>query len=142
MIFDDGLRAPESARSVVDAVRAHFGRYRIDPALYRGQVTGNLSPDPDDRVHAAVCIHEGVDVLVTRNIKRYQAAALAAAGVAAMTADAFLCELLARRPTKTTEPFARTALRQSRPPMTTAELSDRLAAADASRFAQRVLRRL
>lgn len=34
VIVGDGKRTPESAASVAAAVRTHFGRYRIDPALY------------------------------------------------------------------------------------------------------------
>ena len=34
VIVDDCLRTPGSARSVTDAVRSHFGEYRIDPQLY------------------------------------------------------------------------------------------------------------
>lgn len=141
VIVEDGLRTPESARSVTDAVRRYFGRYRIDPARYRDRVTGDLSLDPDDRVHAAACIHGDVDVLVTHNLKDYRAAPIAAAAVAVMTADDFLCELLARRPAATAESFARAASRKRNPPMTATELADRIAGAGAAGFAQRVLRR-
>ena len=57
VIVREGKRTPESAASVAAAVRTHFGRYRIDPALYDDKITDDLSPDPDDRVHAAAAIH-------------------------------------------------------------------------------------
>lgn len=34
VIVREGKRSTESAASVAAAVRAHFGRYRINPALY------------------------------------------------------------------------------------------------------------
>lgn len=50
----------------------HFGRYRIDPTLYRDKITDDLSPDPDDRMHAAAAIDGDVDVLLTRNLNHLQ----------------------------------------------------------------------
>lgn len=49
VIVREGLRTPESARSVTDAVRTHFGRYQIDERLYQGKASDDLSPDPGDR---------------------------------------------------------------------------------------------
>ena len=40
------VRTPESARSVTNAVRTHFGRFRIDGRLYQGKASDDLSPDP------------------------------------------------------------------------------------------------
>ncbi|MGL5809050.1 MAG: hypothetical protein ACRCYQ_03805 [Nocardioides sp.] len=51
VIVRKGKRTPESAASVADAVRAHFGRSRIDPATYRDKLTDDLSPEPR-RPHA------------------------------------------------------------------------------------------
>ncbi|NLA28926.1 MAG: PIN domain-containing protein, partial [Propionibacterium sp.] len=62
VIVREGLRTPESARSVTDAVRTHFGRYRIDARLYQDKASDELSPDPGDSLHAAACIHGDVDV--------------------------------------------------------------------------------
>lgn len=89
-VADPDQRSAESARSVTDAVRAHFGRYRIPPEQYRGLVDVELSPDPDDRVQVAACLGGGVDVLPTRNTVDMPVARLANAGVEVMTADAFL----------------------------------------------------
>ena len=71
VIVRDGQRNPESAALVAAAVRTHFGQHRIAPDLYRGKITDDLSPDPDDRVHAAAVIYGEVDVLLTRNMKRF-----------------------------------------------------------------------
>jgi len=69
VIVREGKRTPESAASVAAAVRTHFSRYRIDPAVYRDKITDDLSPDPDDRMLAAAAIYGDVDVLLTRNLK-------------------------------------------------------------------------
>lgn len=102
VIVEDGLRTSESARSVTDAVRTWFAGSRIDPATYRDEVTDDLSPDPDDRIHVAACLSGDADVLLTRNTKDFPEERLAEAGVRTMTADAFLIELLRRRPPPTT----------------------------------------
>lgn len=138
IIVREGVRAPESARSVTDAVRAHFGRYRIAPELYRDRVTDDLSPDPGDRLHAAACIHGEVDVLLTRNVKDFRAPAVAHAGVQVMTSDAFLCDLLTHRRQAVVESFTRAADAKKNPPTTTAELAEMIAKAGAPRFAEQI----
>lgn len=142
VIVREGQRTAESAASVTGAVRHHFGRYRIDPSLYRDKVTDHLSPDPDDRIHAAACVHGNVDVLLTRNTKHFRARALTEAGVKVMDSDEFLCALLTRRPKAVTESFTRAASAKKNPPITAAELADRIANAGAPEFAARLRPRL
>lgn len=138
VIVREGVRTPESARSVTDAVRAHFGRYRIAPELYRDKVTDDLSPDPGDRLHAAACVHGDVDVLLTRNLKHFRAPAIGQAGVQVMTSDTFLSGLLTRRRQGVVESFIRAANGRKNPPTTPAVLADTIANAGAPRFAQRL----
>lgn len=64
-----GKAAQNRTASVAAIARTPFGHSRIDPAVYRNKVTGCLSPDPGDQIHAAAAIHGQVDVLVTRNLK-------------------------------------------------------------------------
>nr|WP_300148942.1 PIN domain-containing protein [Propionicimonas sp.] len=142
VIVREGQRTAESAASVAAAVRKHFGRYRIDPTLYRGKATDDLSPDPDDRIHAAACIHGSIDVLLTRNTKHFRARALAEAGVKVMDSDQFLCALLTRRPKAVTESFTRASSVKKNPPITPGELADRIATAGTPRFAARIQPRL
>ncbi|MDL9978659.1 PIN domain-containing protein [Microbacterium sp. ASV49] len=123
VIVREGIRTPESAHSVTDAVRAHFGRYRIDPGLYRDKVTDDLSPDPGDRLHAAACVYGDVDVLLTRNLKHFQAPAIGQAGVQVMTSDSFLSTLLTRRRVAVIESFTRAALSKKNPPVTPVQLA-------------------
>lgn len=138
VIVREGMRAPGSAASVVAAVRAHFGRYRIDPALYGDKITDDLSPDPDDRVHAAAVVHGDVDVLLTRNLKHLRTKPVLAAGVKVVPADEYLCALLGRRRQAVIESFGRVAESKQNPPVTGAELADKIAIAGAPRFAERV----
>lgn len=138
IIVREGQRTPESAASVASAVRAHFGRYRIDPALYQDKITDDLSPDPDDRVHAAAAIYGGVDVLLTRNLKHLRTKPVLAAGVKVMTSDEFLCALLRNRRQGVVESFTRAADSKKNPPMAPHELANRIATAGAPRFAERM----
>lgn len=138
VIVREGMRSSESAHSVTDAVRTYFGRYRIDPDLYRNKVTEDLSPDPGDRLHAAACIHCDVDVLLTRNLKHFRTPAIEQAGVLVMTSDTFLGQLLTRRRRAVIESFIRAADARKNPPTTPAALADTIARAGASRFAERL----
>jgi predicted nucleic acid-binding protein len=142
VIVRHGQRTPVSARSITDAVRAHFGSGRIDPAAYRDQITNDLSTDPGDRVHVAACLDGRADILLTRNIKDFQSEALTRHGVKIMTADAYLLELMRRRPKAVFESFVATAAARKRPAVTPHELADRIAAAGAPRFAERIRQEL
>lgn len=138
VIVREGLRTPESARSVTDAVRTYFGRYRIDERLYQGKASDDLSPDPGDRLHAAACVYGDVDVLLTRNLKDFGAPALTQAGVQVMTSDTFLSKLLCERRQGVVESLTRAAVAKKNSPMTSTELADAIARAGAPRFAERI----
>ena len=140
VIVREGLRTPESAASVVAAVHAHFSRDRIAPAAYVEHVTADLSPDPDDRLHAAAAIHGGVDVLLTRNIRHLSTAPVLAAGVRVITSDEFLCDLLSLRRRDVVAAFVRTAHNRNNPPTTPHELAARMDAAGTPLFAGRIQR--
>lgn len=138
VIVRQGRRTPASAASVSAAVRHYFGRYRIDPTLYRGKVTDDLSKDPDDRVHAAAAIYGDVDVLLTRNLKHLRAERVVAAGVQVMTSDEFLVDLIKHRRGSVIESFTRAAARKRNPPVTALQLADKIATAGAPEFARRL----
>jgi len=138
VIVREGQRSAASARSVTDAVRMHFASGRLDPAVYRSQVTDDLSPDPDDRVHAAACLSHGVAVLLTRNIRHYRCTRLTVNGVRVMTADNYLCELLSVHTAEVVNSLVKTANARRRPPMTPLELTERLRVAGTPLFATRV----
>jgi predicted nucleic acid-binding protein len=142
VIVEGGLRTSGSARSVTDAVRKSFARSRIDPTTYRHEVTEDLSPDPDDRIHVAACLHGGVDVLLTRNTKDFPADRLARAEVRVLTADEYLVSLLRRRPSATHDAFVATAAARRRPPVSPCQLADLIDRAGTPDFAARMRRRL
>ncbi|MFT4165781.1 MAG: PIN domain-containing protein [Microlunatus sp.] len=137
VIVREGQRTPESAASVSAAVRQHFGRYGINPILYRDKITDDLSPVPDDRAHAAAVIYGNVDVLLTRNMKGLRTKPVLAAGVKVMTSDEFLIDLLKRRRQGVIESFTRTAAKRN-PPVTAYALTDKIAAAGAPKFTERL----
>lgn len=138
VIVREGKRTPESAASVAAAVRTHFGRSRIDPAVYHDKITDDLSPDAGDRVHAAAAIYGGVDVLLTRNLKHLRTKPVVTAGVKVITSDDFLCALLTDRRQGVVESVTRASVSKKNPPMTPDELAKRLATAGTPRFAERV----
>ena len=142
VIVENGVRTSESAHSVTDAVRSWFAVSRIDPATYRDRVTADLSPDSDDRVHVAACLEGGADILLTRNTKDFPVELLAQGGVRVLTADAFLVELLRRRPRAVHDAFMAAAVARRRPPVSAFELADRIGRAGAPIFGARVRRRL
>lgn len=137
VIVREGQRTPESAASVGAAVRTHFGRYRIDPTVYRDKITDDLSPDADDRMHAAAAIYGDVELL-TRNLKHLRTKPVLAAGVKVITSDEFLCALLTDRRQGVVESFTRAAVSKKSPPTTPDELAKKIATAGAPRFAERV----
>lgn len=138
VIVREGHRTPQSAASVAAAVRSYFGRFRIDPALYRDTITDDLSPDPDDRVHAAAAIHGDVDVLLTRNMKHLRTKPVLAVAVKVISSDDFLVDLLKRRRQGVVESFSCAAASKQNPPVTVQELADKIAAAAALKFAERL----
>lgn len=138
VIVREGMRTPASARSVTAAVRKYFGRYRIEPELYRDKVKEDFSPDPGDRLHAAACIYGDVDVLVTRNLKDFQTPAINKAGIQVQTADAFMSSLLSCHHEAVIESFIGAAESKKNPPMTPAELVDKVSNSGAPRFARRL----
>ena len=138
VIVREGQRTPESAASVSAAVRQHFGRYRIDPILYRDKITDDLPPDPDDRAHAAAVIYGDVDVLLTRNVKDLRTKPVLTAGVKVMTSDEFLVDLFKRHRQGVIESFTRAAANKRNPPVTAYELADKIATAGAPQFTDRL----
>ena len=135
VIVEHGQRTSESARSVSDAVRCFFGRYRIEPDRYRDRITDDLSPDPTDRIHAAACIFGNVQVLLTRNAKHFQSQLLTEAGVQIMNADEYLCLLFERHRDQVVQSFQRSVAAKISPVITVSEMIDRLNVAGASKFA-------
>lgn len=116
-------------------MRQHFGRYRIDSGLYQDRISDDLSSDPDDRVHAAAVICGDVNLLLTQNMKHPRTKPVLAAEV--VTSDEFFVDLLNRRQA-VIESFTRAAASKKNPPVSAHELADKIAAAGAPRFTERL----
>lgn len=63
-------------------------------AGYEPFIAGLTLPDPNDRHVLAAAIHSGATIIVTKNLKDFPAADLAAYGIVAIHPDAFVRSLL------------------------------------------------
>ena len=142
VIVRDGKRSAESARSVAQAVRSYFGSGRIDPAVYRENIASTPGADVADRVHTAAAIGGQATVLLTKNGRDFPVDHLQAHGVKLMTADAYLRDLLRRRPFDVIASVRRLAATKKNPPKTPCDLVSGLHRAGASGFAERLGDRL
>jgi predicted nucleic acid-binding protein len=142
VIVCDGRRTPDSARAVADAVRAFFASSRIDPSTYRREVANTPGRDLDDRVHTAASIGAKATALLTKNQRDFPKEHLDRHGVVLTTADAFLADLLRRRPADVLASVRRLAARKRHPPRTPCDLADGLHHAQATRFAKALTIRL
>ena len=141
VIVDTTHRTPDSAKSVTNAVRAHFEFGLIKVDTYVDDISDDLSPDPGDRAHVAACLGGRATVLLTRNLKDFATPALAESGVRVLTADDYLVDLLRRRPRAVVDGVRQTAAARKYPPISAAELLDRIEHAGAPRFAAALRRR-
>ena len=142
VIVREGKRTAGSARSVADAIRQFFASGRIDPASYRETLDDVPGRDADDRVHAAAAIAGRADVLLTRNHRDFDTAYLRDHGVRLMTADAYLRDLLRRRPVDIGAAVRRLAATKRNPPKTPCDVVDGLRRGGAVGFADRLGERL
>jgi predicted nucleic acid-binding protein len=141
VIVDTTHRTPDSAKSVTNAVRAHFESGLIKVDTYVNDISDDLSPDPGDRAHVAACLGGRATVLLTRNLKDFATPALAESGVRVLTADDYLVDLLRRRPRAVVDGVRQAAAARKYPPISAAELLDRIEHAGAPRFAAALRRR-
>jgi len=84
-------------------------------------------PDPNDRHVLAAAIRSGSQVIVTENLKDFPPEALSPYGVEAQPPDLFLLHLIDLSPTTVAATIERQAAALKHPPITVAELLDRLA---------------
>ncbi len=138
VIVREQRRSADSAAAIVRVVRTFFANERLEPSKYLPLMDESLSPDPDDRVHAAACLSGEVDVLVTRNHRDFPLDRLTEAGVAVMSSDAYLVSLLGKKQRAVVEAVGLTASRKRNPPKTPCELVADLRQAGAPKFASRL----
>jgi predicted nucleic acid-binding protein len=142
VVIREGARTPAAAAKLVAAIREAFAERCIPEAAYAHLVADMPSADPDDRFHIAAAIAGGVDVIVTWNLRDFPAVPLAKQGVTVQTPDDYLCGLLDSDPDLVMETLTFMAQSKRRPPMTRADLLERLAGAGARGFAAAAARRL
>ena len=135
VVVRENERSSESAASMARVIRQFFDRGRLKPERYLPLLEDSLSPDPDDRVHAAACLGGDVDVLLTRNTKDFPVARLLEAGVTVQSADDFLVSIFERRRPAVTSAVELTAARKQNPPKSRCDLVADLHRAGAPRFA-------
>lgn len=99
-------------------------------------------PDEDDRHHMAAAVAAGASVIVTWNRLDFPALPLRRYGIRVLTPDDYLCELWTEIPHHIAETVVRLAAEKRRPPMSAADLADRLAAAGVPGFAVQLKTRL
>ena len=138
VIVREGKRKAASARSVAEAVRSFFGPGRIEPSTYRDAVDTTPGPDEANRVHTAAAIGGMASVLLTKNQRDFPREYLEHRGVRLLTADAYLRDLLRRRPSDVLASVRRLAALKRRPPRTPCELVAGLRHAGAQEFADRL----
>ena len=139
VIVREQRRSTDSAAAIVKVVRTFFANERLEPSKYLPLMDESLSPDPDDRVHAAACLSGEVDVLVTRNHRDFPLDRLTEARVAVMSSDDYLVSLLGKKQRAVVEAVGLTASRKRNPPKTPCELVADLRQAGAPKFASRLM---
>jgi predicted nucleic acid-binding protein len=94
---------------------------------YDDLIEGLHLPDPDDRHVLAAAIRSGSQVIVTENLADFPSHVLQIYNVEAQTPDLFVLHLIDLSPTTVSSVLEAQVLALTNPPMSTAELLDRLA---------------
>ncbi len=138
VIVREHQRTPETAASVVAAIRESFADCEIERASYEHLIDEMPGNDPDDRPHMAAAVAAGVDVLVTNNLVDFPAEALAEHGIRVVDPNTYLCELLGDETDELVAAFLRLASEKTRPPRTPEDLLQALRRAGVGTFADRL----
>jgi predicted nucleic acid-binding protein len=133
---------PAAAAERLAAMDRAFPGASVDPDAWQPLVAGLELPDPDDRHVLAAAVAGGADGIVTPNLKDFPAERLAQHGLEAASPDEFLLDHLDISPARVLAALAHQAADTWRPPLTVADVLDRLSRAGAPSFAAEVLRRL
>lgn len=134
VIVREHRRTPETAASVVAAIRESFADSEITRARYEHLIDEMPGNDPDDRPHMAAAVAARVDVLVTNNLADFPAEALFERGVRVVDPDTYLCELLHDEAEELVVTVLRLASEKTRPPRTPEDLLQALRRAGVATF--------
>lgn len=138
VIVREHRRTPETAASVVAAIRESFADCEIMRASYEHLIDEMPGNDPDDRPHMAAAVAAHVDVLVTNNLTDFPAHALLERGVRVIDPDTYLCELLHDDADEIVATVLRLASEKTRPPRTPEDLLQALRRAGVTAFSDRL----
>ncbi len=142
VIVREQRRTPETASSVIAAIREFFADGRIDTEAYAHLIDQMPGEDLDDRPHMAAAIAGHADVLVTADRAGFPANPLRRLGVAVMDTDTYLVGLFEEFPDEVTATVVRVAGERTRPPTTPSDLLATLRGAGLRALPERVERRL
>ena len=96
-------------------------------------------PDPDDRHVLAAALHAGARIIVTSNLRDFPASTLESLGVEAQSPDDFVCNLLEwTHPRRIVGVLIAQSAPLHNPPLTPAEIVDRLERGRLERAAPRL----
>ena len=134
------VRFPQISPAKILRMRSLMEGY-VNDATVTGyeQLMGPLVlPDPDDRHVLAAAIHGRANIIVTSNLRDFPNSALAAHGIAAMTADSFALHLLALDRGSVLEALEADRADMRNPPITADAYLDALANSGMTAFADAV----
>lgn len=126
-LVSDGRVTPEQARKLVEVMQRAFEDAEVPEEAIAALELAMLT-EPADRHVLAAAVASDAERIITFNIRHFPAAACEPFGIEVVHPDAFLCELYDRAPAKIHIALTEQAAALSRPPLTGAEVLDRLAA--------------
>ena len=128
-----GRVSEATARLRVDAMNDAF-----DDACVEGweplETAISGMPDPDDRHVVAAAVRGHAAAIVTDNTQHFPEAVVEPLGLHIRSSDQFLLDLLHRNPARAVASVAQTADKRRRPPVTTEQFLDALAASGTTDF--------
>jgi predicted nucleic acid-binding protein len=123
----DGRASEEQARNLTDAMRGAFDSATV-PEDAIAQFESAMTNDPEDRHVLAAAVASEAQAIITLNLKHFPIAACEPLAIEPLHPDNFLLDLYSLDGDRVFNVLERQAAVLTRPPMTTNDLLDRLAA--------------
>jgi hypothetical protein len=134
-----GVPSEEKAQKLVDTIALYFPEAKITEDYEA--IIDAMNNDPKDRHVLAAAIVSGSRLIITENLRHFQASSLERFGIQAQAPDAFLVYLFELAPAHMVEIIKELAADRRNPPTTADQVLDALAKRTPS-FAQLVRERL
>jgi predicted nucleic acid-binding protein len=126
-LIADARASEQQARNLIDAMRDAFDEATV-PEDAITKLEPAMTNDPNDRHVLAAAVASDAQAVVTLNLKHFPTEACEPFAVEALRPDSFLLDLYGLDSDRVFDVIERQAAVLSRPPMTTNDLLDRLAA--------------